>query len=142
MTLSNDSELNHIRYISPYDKKSHEKKKRCHSVTEAKKTLRDWQRQIEDMTIDDSRTNTVEKFMTNWLVTYKQPSKPFLISAARVQIRVLLIPLKARMYDIIFVPSRFFRQNKKSYEVILYSKILMNMVCYYKNRFICRNQQH
>ena len=83
---------------------------------------------IEDMTIDDSRTNTVEKFMTNWLVTYKQPSKPFLISAARVQIRVLLIPLKARMYDIIFVPSWFCRQKKKSYEVILYSQILMNMV--------------
>ncbi len=63
-----------IRYISPYDKRSHEKKKRCKSVTEAKKILRDWQRQIEDMTIVDSRTNTVEKFMTNWLVTYKQPT--------------------------------------------------------------------
>ena len=32
------------------------------------------------------------------------------------------------MYDIIFVPSRFCRQKKKSYEVILYSQILMNMV--------------
>ena len=63
-----------IRYISPYDKKSHEKKKRCITLTEARKTLREWQRQIEDMTISDGRAESVEKFMTNWLVTYKQPN--------------------------------------------------------------------
>ena len=63
-----------IRYISPYDKKSHEKKKRCITLTEARKTLREWQRQIEDMTISDGRAESVEKFMTNWLVTYKQLS--------------------------------------------------------------------
>lgn len=63
-----------IRYISPHDKKSHEKKKKCKNITEARKTLREWQRQIEDMTVIDSRSNSVEKFMTNWLVTYKQPN--------------------------------------------------------------------
>lgn len=60
-------------YISPVDGKSHEKRKLCKSEAEAAKVIKAWNKDILQQSTVDIKKESVQKFMTNWLVNFKKP---------------------------------------------------------------------
>ena len=87
-----------IRYISPYDKKSHEKKKTCSSEAEAKKVLKQWQREIDRSSMIDTRAESVQAFMTNWLTNYKKPNlKPTSYDRLEMTLQLHIFPYLGRL---------------------------------------------
>ena len=62
-----------LHYISNTDGSTREKRKICKTEAEANRTIKAWTKELAQETYIDVKKESVEKFMTNWLVNFKKP---------------------------------------------------------------------
>ena len=92
--LDNGKYMALLRFRSYVDGKIHSKKKiNCKSEAEAKRVIKAWRKEIDAADHVDVRTDTVEKFMTTWLNTFKKPDlKPTSYDRLEMTLKLHIFP--------------------------------------------------
>lgn len=87
-----------LQYISTSDGKIHDKSKICDTEKEAARILRVWRKEMMQETYVDVKKESVEKFMTDWLVNVKkQDLKPTSYDRLELTINKHIVPYLGNM---------------------------------------------